>query len=179
MTNSYFFGEYNPTSIIYEGDMTLTNDEMNRDIKGTITNSFDYRHQLKLVGKEEANDKSLLKLLTGDLLGEFILNAGDYSGEVYINRIKGNYLHGAILRELAYEDKEIDKLTFSIVNLIPVGDEIKKVNKNLSYRGLSTVTFEDWTIKLVKNKKHKKIYEEMNTYKGFANTHYGEITYKN
>ncbi|MFS0672579.1 MULTISPECIES: hypothetical protein [Ornithinibacillus] len=174
--NGYFFGEFNPTAIIYDGFFTLNNGTNTLKIKGTIVNSFSYIYEIKFTG--EIIDDIYNNILNSQLLGKYTLQAGNFVGEGYLYRICGNIVFGKILREIQYELKEMNKLTFSLVNLIPIGDKVIEEERR-TYLGFSSLLFDDWSIELEKKIDYKQIYEELETHKGFANTHIGKLTNKN
>jgi len=176
MTTKCFFGEFNPTSTIYAGDIVLYNEKTTIKIKGTITNLFSYQYNISFTG--EIVSDNINSLLGFRWLEKYTMSAGGYVGEVYLNRITGNIGYGTVLKEITYELNKMNELEFSLVNLIPIGDKvIEKENK--FFRGLSSMSFNNWSIKLKKKDDYKKIYEDLKFYRGYADTHIGTLTYKN
>lgn len=175
MKTKCFFGEFNPTSTIYAGGIVLYNEKTTIKIKGTITNFFSYQYKITFTG--EIVSENYNSLLGFKLLGKYTMSAGGYIGEVYLNRITGNVVYGTVLKEITYELKKMNELEFALVNLIPIGDKvIEKANK--MFLGLSSMSFNNWSIKLKKKNYYKAVYEDLKLYGGYANTHTGTITYK-
>src|SRR5699024_6414041 len=132
-------------STIYTGDIIFYNDKTTIKIKGTITNSFSYQYNITITG-EIVNDNydSLLGFV---LLGKYTMSAGEFSGEVYINKHIGNVVYGKVLKDITHELKEMTELEFNLVNLIPIGDKVVE-NENKVFLGLSNFSLHNWSLKL-------------------------------
>lgn len=171
--NRPFFGEYNPTKIIYEGEISLQNDNITIILEGKIISEFFYKYNLKIIGEiTETNNRSL------DYLGQYKVFAGELIGSCYINQSRDNLLSGNISKEITTNDTKLNKLNIPIVNLVDIGNDIVE-KENQLYRGASFFEYKDWNIKIIKNNEFRSIYEDLKRYNGYAITHTCSITSKN
>lgn len=157
---------------IYQGSIKLIKEGLELEVEGEIKQIYSHNKNIYFSGiLSDYQDGNPRKLL-----GKYQMSfSNDFSGEVYINKKKGNKISGKVLSHLTNNyTGDVDSVEVDFLNLYPLGFEVIKKERK-TYLGKAQLKYQDWIIELYKIEDYKEVEDKLKKFSGFAVTHKGVI----